>query len=93
MLKYHQILLTATLLLLLSACLAGSVFKWDFYELQETRKLAEKRQYAQYRSKAFFAAKPEKRLKYKAQAAGAKAFLKGGKSFHENGTPKAAPSI
>jgi alginate O-acetyltransferase complex protein AlgJ len=39
--NYHQILLSATFLILLFACLTGTVFHWDFYEQQENRKLAE----------------------------------------------------
>ncbi len=40
MYKYHQLLLAFIFFAFLAACLAGTVFKWDFYELQENRKLA-----------------------------------------------------
>jgi hypothetical protein len=39
--KYHQIILIGAFLALLFACLIGTVFGWDFCELQENRKLAE----------------------------------------------------
>lgn len=46
-----------------------------------------KRQHAQYRWKALIAITKKKRAKYKAQAAGSKAFLDGEKAFLSNGLP------
>lgn len=47
-----------------------------------------KRQYAQYRFKSIVATKEAKRLKYKAQAEGALAFLRGEKAFLPDGSPQ-----
>lgn len=47
-----------------------------------------KRQYVQYKLKSIFATTTAKRLKYKAQAEGALAFLKGKKAFLSDGSPQ-----
>ncbi|MFA7172427.1 MAG: glycosyltransferase family 2 protein [Kiritimatiellia bacterium] len=52
-----------------------------------------KRQYAQYHRKALFALNSAKRLKYSAQAAGAKAFLLGEKAFLPNGFPQQGTNL
>lgn len=46
------------------------------------------RQYIQYRLKSWTALIPTKRAKYRAQAAGAKAFISGQKAFYLNGKPQ-----
>ncbi len=55
------------------------------------KKRSPQRQFRQYHSKYFISARPAKRRKYKAQATGAKAFLRGEKAFLNDGTPQASP--
>lgn len=50
-----------------------------------------RRMYNNYRLKTYISLSGENRLRYKAQAAGVKAFMEGQKAFREDGSPQASP--
>jgi N-acetylglucosaminyl-diphospho-decaprenol L-rhamnosyltransferase len=58
----------------------------------DNKKRTPERQHAQYRWKSITATDPRKRRKYKAQADGAKAFLRGTPAFDENNQPRMSPA-